>query len=90
MTAPISAHSTVNIEIEDSCNYCCCRPTRWQRAKKQSAHSARLKEIQDRELAAYRKEVELSDAYKASVAKIDTTHKADGVAKEVLGYKVAE
>jgi len=89
-TAPISAHSTVNIEIEDSCNYCCCRPSRRQIRARHQANTQRLNEIKEAELASYRKEVELSNAYKASVAKTETTQKADGVVKEVLGYRVAE
>lgn len=48
--APLTAN--VDIEFNNSCNGCCLpRRPRLTRAKRVSAHSATLKQIQDREIA---------------------------------------
>lgn len=87
--APLTAN--IDVEFNNSCNGCCLpRPqTRRARLRQAAANTAKLNEIRDRELAAYRKEVALSDAYKASVINTATVHKTDEVAKDVL-EKVAE
>jgi hypothetical protein len=72
MSSPAPLTANIDVEFNNSCNGCCFPiRSRRTRAQRVSAHSATLKEIQEREIA-------------------QGSNKTNTVAKEVLGYKVAE